>query len=395
MLEVLMPAGDTEVAMTVLDQTVADSVRLEDLWRDPYPIYRKLRAVSPVVWVPAANRYLVTGYDEVLEVERQPELFSADEHNSLMHRAMGHTMLRKDGAEHRRERKAAEPAVRARMTNEHWTPLFQRLTDELVDGFVRRGEADLFTEFAAPFAELSLGAVLGLTDAAAQLGRWSQDMMDGTGNYSGAPDIWVRCEAARDAAGAAVDAAAERLRDNPDASVISAMLHGPHPLSGEEIRANARLFISGGLNEPRDATATTMYALLADPDQRAMVEADPSLLGRAFEESIRWVAPISMYPRMTTRATELGGVQLPAGASLGVMVGAANRDGSVFDDPDRFDLGCARRRHLAFGGGAHSVWARGLRVRRSPGSRCCAGCPACAWTIATRCGWAAGCSAVC
>lgn len=131
------------------------------------------------------------------------------------------------------------------------------------------------------------------------------------------------------------------------------MVNAADPLSPDEIRANARLFISGGLNEPRDATATTTYALLADPQQRALVEADPARFADAFEESIRWVSPIGMYPRMTTQDTELGGVALPAGSRIGVMVGAANRDETVFPDPDRFDLARNNREHLGFGHGPH------------------------------------------
>jgi cytochrome P450 len=340
--------------VTTLDPSIAQSVRLEDLWHDPYPIYRRLRAESPVAWVPAVNRYLVTGYAEVTELEKHPEVFSANEHDSLMHRAMGHTMLRKDGAAHRRERKAAEGAVRPRMVKQQWIPTFQRIADELIDRFVHRGEADLFREFAAPLAALSLGAVLGLTRSTAEeLAGWSQDMMDGTGNYGDDPAVWARCEAARDAAGAAVDEAAARLRAEPDASVISAMVDAENPLSPEEVRANARLFISGGLNEPRDATATTAYALLADPGQRALVEADPARFLDAFEESIRWVSPISMYPRMTTQYTELGGVTLPAGSRIGVMVGSANRDETVFADPDRFDVAREKGTHVAFGHGPH------------------------------------------
>ncbi|WP_326835300.1 cytochrome P450 [Amycolatopsis rhabdoformis] len=340
--------------MPTLDSSVAESVSLEDLWQDPYPIYRRLRAESPVAWVPAAGRFMVTGYAEVVALDKHPEIFSANETNSLMHRSMGHTMLRKDGAVHRRERKAAESAVRPRMVSTHWLPIFQRIADELIDGFHARGEADLFRDFAAPLASLSLGAVLGLTRSTAdELAGWSQDMMNGTSNYGDDPGVWARSDQARDAVSAAVDEAAARLRREPDGSAISSMINADDPLSPEEVRANARLFISGGLNEPRDATATTTYALLSDPSQRALVEADPTRFAAAFEESIRWVSPISMYPRMTTQDTELGGVAVPAGSRIGVMVGAANRDEKVFTDPDRFDLARENRTHVAFGGGPH------------------------------------------
>ncbi|MFE7843315.1 cytochrome P450 [Streptomyces sp. NPDC057474] len=330
-----------------------DTIQLRDLWNDPYPVYEELRR-SPTAWVPAANRYLVTRYADIAYLERNPEIFSAAEQNSLMTRVMGHTMLRKDGTDHLRERKAAEPALRPRMVKQHWTPVFQQLADELIDGFHERGEADLFTDFAGPMAALCLAAVLGLREvAAADLQTWSQAMMDGLGNYADDPVVWQHAEAASLGVDEAVDAAIARLRGTPDASVISAMLHADDPLSPEQIRANIKMFIGGGLNEPRDATAVGTYALLSHPEQLAQVRDDPRRFADVFEESVRWVAPIGMYPRQTTRETELGGTMLPAGARLGVVLASANRDETVFDAPDTFDINRRTKAHLAFGGGPH------------------------------------------
>jgi cytochrome P450 len=340
--------------MTQTAEDYACTIRLHDLWENPYPIFQRLRATQPVAWVPAANRYLVTRHQDIVHLEQHPEIFSSAEQNSLMHRAMGNTMLRKDGADHLRERKAAEPALRPRAVKQHWAPIFQKIADELIDGFYERGEADLFAEFAGPMAARCLAAVLGLHDVDPQdLQIWSQAMMDGTGNYSDDPVVWQRSDAATPAAGKAVDAAIARLRSAPDASVISAMLHADDPLTPEEIRDNIRMFIGGGLNEPRDATAVATCALLTHPEQRLLVEADPTRFKDVFEEAVRWVAPIGMYPRLTTEEVELGGTLLPAGARLGVMIGSANRDEAVFPDPDAFDINRQSRAHVAFGGGPH------------------------------------------
>ncbi|KFF98893.1 unspecific monooxygenase [Streptomyces scabiei] len=346
----------------------ARTIRLDDLWEDPYPVYRELRRSQPVAWVPAANRYLVTRYADIAHLERHPEIFSADEQNSLMIRVMGHTMLRKDGADHLRERRAAEPALRPRAVERHWIPRFEQLADELIDGFYERGEADLFTEFAGPMAALCLAAVLGLREVdAADLQTWSQAMMDGTGNYADDPVVWQRAEAAARAVDGAVDTAIAHLRAHPDESVISAMLHAGDPLSPQQIRDNVKLFIGGGLNEPRDATAVGVHALLSHPEQLARVLEDPGRCKDVFEETVRWVAPIGMYPRQTTCATELGGVELPAGARLGIVLGSANRDETVFDAPDAFDIDRRDRAHLAFGGGPHfclGTWTARAQVGR-------------------------------
>ncbi|MET9819501.1 cytochrome P450 [Streptomyces sp. NPDC006355] len=368
--------------MAQTTEDYAGTIRLQDLWDDPYPIYRKLRATHPVAWVPATNRYLVTRYQDIVHLERHPEIFSAAEQDSLMIRVMGHTMLRKDGAAHLRERKAAEPSLRPRTIKEHWAPVFQKIADELIDGFYERGEADLFADYAGPMAARSLAAVLGLHDVDPQdLQTWSQSMMDGNGNYGDVPAVWQRAEAAARAVDQAVDAAIARLRSAPDHSVISSMLHADDPLTPQEMRDNTKMFIGGGLNEPRDVTAVALHALLAHPEQRALVETDPARFKDVVEESVRWVAPIGMYPRQTTRAVELGGTLLPAGARLGVVLGSANRDETVFENPDAFDITRQGRVHVGFGGGPHfclGSWAARAQVgqislptllRRLPGLR--------------------------
>ena len=346
--------------------TLGEDVRLTDLWSDPYPIYARLRREEPVAWVPAANRYLVTRHEDIVALERQPEIFSADEENSLMKRVMGHSLLRKDGASHRRERVACEPALRPAMVKNHWLPEFRRIADELIDGIFADGEEDLFDQFAAPCAALSLASMLGLTNVdQMDLREWSQAMMDGTGNYADDQEVWRRADAASAGVDAALDEMIPRLARRPDQSLISCMLHADDPLSREEIAANVKVIIGGGLNEPRDAIATGAFALMSNPAQRAAVEADPSLWRNVFEETVRWVSPIGMYPRQTTREVELGGKVLPKGARMGVVLAAGNRDESVFENPDTFDIHRQKKPHVAFGGGPHfclGAWAARVQV---------------------------------
>ena len=353
--------------MTVQNVTLGESVRLADLFADPYPAYAKLREQEPVCFVPAANRYLVTRHADIVQLERDPESFSANEAQSLMKRVMGHTMLRKDGAAHKRERVACEAALRPNVIRGHWMPVFQEIVNELIDRMIEEGEsADLFHSFAAPCAARSLGALLGLTNVPWEsLAVWSQAMMDGTGNYGNDAEIWRRSDEAAAGVDAALDEMIPHLQKNPDNSIISAMLHAADPLNREEIAANVKVIIGGGLNEPRDAIATAVAALLDNPDQRAQVEADPTQWRNVFEETVRWVSPIGMYPRQVARRVELGGVVLEEGARVGVVLASGNRDEAVFENADRFDINRAKKPHVAFGGGAHfclGTWAARVQV---------------------------------
>lgn len=336
-----------------LGAPVADWVRIEDLYADPYPIYRRLRAESPVVWVPAVGRYLVTSFEACHRIEQDAATFSADEEGSLMKRSMGHSMLRKDDPEHQVDRAAYGPVLRPKAIKETWTAVFEKNAERYLADFAAAGPgADLHLGFAAPFAAENLREIMGFRNATQEdLQRWSQTMIDGTGNYADDPEVWSKSAASSAEVDAAIDELIPVLRADPDATLLSAVVNAGLPV--EAIRANMKMTIGGGLNEPRDVLGTAVWALLSHPGQLAQVLADPSLWPTAFEEAVRWVAPIGMYPRQTTCAVELGGASLPAGARLGVVIGAANRDPEQFEDPESYNLNREKRPHLAFGGGTH------------------------------------------
>lgn len=342
-----------QTAPSDLGAPVADWVRIEDLYADPYPIYRRLRAESPVAWVPAVGRYLVTSFEACHRIEQDAQTFSADEEGSLMKRSMGHSMLRKDDPEHQVDRAAYGPVLRPKAIKETWTGVFEHNAERYLAEFKAQGPgADLHLGFAAPFAAENLRQIMGFRNATQEdMQRWSQTMIDGTGNYADDPDVWATSAASSAEVDAAIDELVPVLAADPDSTLLSAVVNAGLPI--EAIRANMKMTIGGGLNEPRDVLGTAVWALLSNPDQIAQVLADPALWPTAFEEAVRWVAPIGMYPRQTTREVELGGARLPAGARLGVVIGAANRDPQQFDDPETYNLNREKKPHLAFGGGAH------------------------------------------
>ena len=209
---------------------------------------------------------------------------------------------------------------------------------------------DVLRDFAGPFAARTLKLLLGLDTARdADLEFASQAFIDGIGNYGDDPDTWERCERANRLVDDAITADWDPAEDG---TVLRALVDAG-TLSEDEVRANVKLFISGGLNEPRDVIATTLHALLADPEQEALAREDPENLAKATEESLRWTSPIGMFPRVVHEDTELGGVQLEAGTRIGVLIASANRDERHWEDPDRFDLRRATIRHLAFSRGPH------------------------------------------
>jgi hypothetical protein len=351
--------------MTSAVPVVAD-VSYKDLLDDPYPIFRRLREIAPAVFVEAAKLTLVTRFDDITRIERDPATYSADNPASLVNKVMGPTFMRKDGAEHAIGRKAIEPSFRPATIREHWAPKFTTISERLIDSLHDIGGADLFTALAAPMASLTLMEMIGFEPMPWQrLAEWSQALIDGAGNY--ADDAGIEGKAMQ--AGADVDAAIEAVldhhRSNPNPSILSSMVNADPPTPIEPIRANIKVIIGGGLNEPRDAILTLVLGLLENPAQKASVLARPELWPAALEEAVRWISPIGMYPRRVTRSVDLSGVTLPENLQIGLCVGAANRDEPRFPDPDRFDVSRPKQSHLAFGAGPHfcaGTWVSRLTV---------------------------------
>jgi hypothetical protein len=336
--------------------SVGETVTLEELERDPYPIYARLRDEEPVSWVPAVQLWLVTRFDDVRRVDLTPEIFTAATDPSTLNRTMGVNMLGMEGPEQERIRRVVEPPFRPRDVEDRTQGMIPKLVHELIDGFRERGACDLFTDFADPMSVRSLRFMLGLDEVPWQdILRWNQGLMPGLANFEGNPEKQEPADRASAELGAAIEAVLDRLERDPDGSVLSWMLRrdGDDAMTREEIVANTKLMLSGGLQEPRDLIALTVYALGTHSDQLEEVRAEPSLVKRAVEETLRWAGPVGTSTRQTTRTTELAAVELPEGALIGAVLSSANRDPRRFDDPDRFDVRRKDGAHVAFAAGSH------------------------------------------
>ncbi|HET6714162.1 MAG TPA: cytochrome P450 [Actinomycetota bacterium] len=337
--------------------TIGGTVTLEALERDPYPIYTRLRDEEPVSFVPAVGLWLVTRHDDVKRVTNDPETFTAATEPSTLNRTMGKNMLGMEGPEQRWIRAITESPFRPRDVEERTQGMIPRLADELIDGFVERGQADLFHEYADPMSVRSLCFMLGLDEVPWQdILRWNEGLMPGLANFEGDPAKQAPADEASAALHAAIGGVLDQLADEPDGSVLSWMLHHEQDgrrMSREQIVANTTLMLSGGLQEPRDVIALTLWALLSNRSQFQEVREDRSLVKAAVEETLRWAGPVGTATRQATREVSLSGVELERGALIGAVLSSANRDPRRWTDPDRFDVHRKEGAHLAFSAGTH------------------------------------------
>jgi cytochrome P450 len=204
-----------------------------------------------------------------------------------------------------------------------------------------------------PVSGKALCHMTGLTNISAQEMDWaSQSMIDGVGNYQGDPDIEAKCYEATAMLDAAIDEMIKHWADHSDNLSITAVLsRSGQPL--ESIRANVKLAISGGQNEPRDAIAGCIWALLSHPTELQKVRGGEATWLQVFEEYARWVSPIGMSPRELKQDFEWNGISLEKGSRIFFMFGSANRDEAHFVNPDDFDVSRDTTKAVSFGAGPH------------------------------------------
>ena len=334
---------------------VDETVSIADLTRDPYPIYKRYRAQSPVVEVPSAGRILLTKAQDTKYVKDNPVLFSSDDPSTPMRRAFQyHTLMRKDGTAHMRERNSMMAAFSPSNIRDVWLPIYRDIAADYI-GKLPRGEViDLHNELSAPLSARCLAHLIGLTHASDDdLCRWSQTLIDGAGNFGWRDEPFEKSDAANIEINKCIGEVISENRSEIRPNAISAMLHFEEDMTIEEVQSNIKIVIGGGINEPRDALSTALFGLLSNPEQHAAVLSDGKLWNATFEETVRWVAPIQASSRRVTEDTRIRGVDIPEGKIVMTIQASANHDEELYEEGHLFNIFREPARNQAFGNGPH------------------------------------------
>ena len=340
-----------------------EEITLQQLDEDPYPIYQRLRRDAPVLRVKATGRTLLTKAEDTKYVKDNPALFSSNDPNTPMKRAFqAHTLMRKDGDDHMRERMAMAPAFSPKVIRTDWMPQYMRVAEEYVSRLPRGETVDLFPALAGPYAARGLAILLGIEEASDDdLQHWSQTLIDAAGNFGWQDEPFARSDRANDEMNKLFDSLQDRHRAVPNNSALSVMLNADDPVETTQIYSNIKIAIGGGINEPRDALNTILYGLLTNPDQLAEVKRQNDW-ERAFEEGIRWVAPIQVSSRLVMEDTEIRGCHIPKGDTVMTIQASANRDEDRYEDGESYQVYREKKSHQAFGNGPH--FCQGSHVAR-------------------------------
>jgi len=348
--------------------SAAQAVTLAALEADPHPVLARLRAAAPVSWVPVLGAWLVTGYDEAVQVMRDARRFTVDDPRFSTAKVVGPSMLSLDGARHAHHRGPFTRPFRSDEIRARLASFIQAEADRLATAVEPRGHAELRRAVAGPLAAAVMAETLGLGQAdPARILRW----------YDGIVAA-VQAEAAAGQGGPAAGPAgraaftdlAGRLHEVIAARQASSLLAevtgagdraagaaggaGAAPLTEAEAISNAAVLMFGGIETTEGMIVNALLHLLCHPAGLELIRADRGLIPAAVEESLRLEPAAAVVDRYATAGAQLAGAAIRAGDQVTVSIAAANRDPAVFPDPGTFDVRRANAaRHLAFAQGPH------------------------------------------
>jgi cytochrome P450 len=345
---------------------------------DPYPYYQQLREQQPVLRMPGTGFYVLTRYEDLRAVLRDPETFSntldleelsgekARQLGALFHQRLAEqgwphvpTLHQSDPPEHTRYRRLLNKVFTPSRVRQ-MVPGVQRICDQLIDAFAGRGRCEFVQEFAFPLPGIVISEQLGL--AASEIGtfrRWADAMLAPAQGLLTDEDATLKYADIEAEAQHYLADVFQSRRQHPTGDLISALVAASEeeerPLSMPELQNLLQQLITGGYITTADAITSAMWLLTQNPEQAQLLKADPSLIKTFAEESLRMLAPVQGLFRKATRDLELHGVNIPKDSILHVRYGAANRDPGTFAEPDAFDVTREHvMRHMSFGQGPHA-----------------------------------------
>jgi len=336
--------------------------------RDPYPFYDRLRATDPMHLTPfgtfAASRHAEVSL--VLRdkrfgkdyVERTVRRYGPQIMEEPVFRSMSHWMLQQDPPDHTRLRGLVVKAFTARRV-EDMRPRIQHIVDETLDAIAGHGHMDLIEDFAFRLPVTIICDMLGIPEDHRKV--FYKSSRDGGRLLDPVP--LSPAEIAEANAGNIMTKAYfqqlfELRRRNPGDDLTTQLVQAEEDgskLSNEELTANIILLFGAGHETTVNLIGNGLLALHRNPDQLALLKANPALITNAIEEFLRYDSSVQLTGRVTLEdIDDLGGKKIPKGETVLCLLGSANRDPAVYPDrPESLDITRPHVRPLSFGGGIH------------------------------------------
>jgi len=330
---------------------------------DPHPVYRKLRARGPF-YRSRLGYWATTSYQLSNEIMRDPRfgmrnragvVTFSDEVTRPSLTLVDESMLKQDPPNHGRLRRLASPAFRRGPLADKVGKTIEKTVQTLLGEAEVRGEFDLISDLATPLPITVIAELLGVPNVdIGRLARYGVVLgaaMDGLRSRQHLRDF-------RQSSGELTELfrrLIEQRRSDPADDLLSVLVaaRDEDVITEPELIASCRLLLMAGFETTVNLIGNAVLSLLRNPDQWELLTGRPELAHGAVEETLRYEPPLQANLRVAHTDVVLAGRRIPADSTMLVLLGAANRDPDVFDEPDRFDITRAGPEHLSFGGGIH------------------------------------------
>ena len=322
---------------------------------NPYPTYERLRRTDPVHRMRLMDAWALTRHRDVDRLLRDHATFSSAVRTDVQRRTGLSSMLDMDPPDHTRLRSLVSQAFSPRAI-ERLRPRITQLADDLVEAAARRGRFDLMAALAFPLPVVVIAEMLGVpAEDLTRFESWSNDIALNVEPSLGEEQV-QRVRNATVEITEYFEAIIRQRRAEPRDDLISALLAAEEDddrLTHEEMISTLILLLAAGNETTRNLIGNGMLALLSNPGQLQLLRDNPDLLGPAIKEVLRYDPPVQLDGRVPTVDVEFGGRRIRAGQFVIGVIGAANRDPEVFEDPNTLDIRRSGTSHLSFGRGIH------------------------------------------
>jgi cytochrome P450 len=331
----------------------------DDILVDPYPTFTTLRETAAVVHLPTNDVYALTRYDAIRDALGDWEAFSSTSigFNPMVNEALTGTSLASDPPEHTVLRAALTENLTPRALRGLRTQIEEK-ADALVGDLVEQGSFEAIDALARALPLEVVADLIGFTgDARDNMLRWGQAAMQVIGplnqrtaeSFPIAGELYAWCSQVQ---------ADDLAPGSVGRGIFDAETRGDIPpgTAGHIIHQ----YLGAGVDSTVAALGNIVALFAAHPDQLALVRHDHALVGSAFNEVLRYWAPLHAWGRKATRDVEIDGALIPAGAQVALLFGAGNHDPRHYENPDAFLVERNPTDHLSFGYGPHGCAGQGL-----------------------------------
>jgi len=362
----------------------------EQILANPYPFYQALRDQAPIYREPDFGVFLLSRYEDILEVNAQPEVFSSilvanapytDPPAPLdklaewrAEQPFSDKILSNDPPDHTRHK---------RLINRFFTPRHvaaleprvREITNEIIDAFIDRGEVEFVTEFAHMLPRLVVGELIGVPAADAdnfkqyfmeRLAKMERSARDPKAVYQQQEEGREEITENEFLTDYFMKAIAERRKD-PQGDIMSDLANATFTDTDEPVPLESLvsmitlLYSAGGDANTPELMTNSLLVLLRQPDVMQALRDDPSLSGGFIEEVLRYDTPVPGVFRIALEDTRVAGIPVKRGEKLMILYGSGNHDPAKFEDGEVFNLGREQScPHLGFGHGVHYCPGAGL-----------------------------------